>query len=102
MGQVAVDLKETKSILEAFDMSKPRSIVQEFAGQMHKRLQDAFPGLIAEIRETDSYGHGDIAYEIVVRGNIEEIKDFLYDEELKLAIKHGITVLNFVSSDRAA
>ena len=47
MGQVAVDLKETKSILEAFDMPKPRSIVQEFAGQMHKRLQDTFPGPVS-------------------------------------------------------
>ncbi len=97
MGQVVVDMNEARRIQEAIDRPKPRGTVLEFARRMHDKLRTEFPGLILEIREVDTHGYGDIAYDIIVKNKLEEIKSFLADEELRLGIEQGILVINFVS-----
>lgn len=64
-----------------------------------EKLKDQFPDLILEIKETDTYGYGDIAYDIKIKDKGQEIRDFLADEELMLGIEHGVTILTFVSEE---
>ncbi|MGQ9627317.1 MAG: hypothetical protein ACUVV0_10500, partial [Anaerolineae bacterium] len=98
-GQIKIDEETTRRILEALDRPKSREFVLSLAEPLLEKLKDQFPDLILKIKETDTYGYVDIAYDIKIKDKGQEIRDFLADEELMLGIEHGVTILTFVSEE---
>jgi hypothetical protein len=100
MEYIRVGQEATRRVLEAIERPKSREFVLSLAEPLMERLKTEFPGLILEIKETDAEGYGDIAYRIKVKGKLQEVKDFLADEKMRLGIEHGVTILTFVSDKR--
>ena len=99
MGQaVVIDHEATQKLLELLDRPKPKELVHSLGESLMEKLRLEFPDQVAAIEEADTYGHGDIGYRIKVKGQIDKIDDFLYNEEFKIALAHGVTILTFVSN----
>ncbi|HFD38735.1 MAG TPA: hypothetical protein ENJ31_02625 [Anaerolineae bacterium] len=92
-----VDPQSTKRVLDLLDKPKPPELVYTLGESFVERLRRRFPNRVVEVQREDAYGQGDIAYRVRVRGQADDIEDFLADEELKIGLEHGVTVLTFVS-----